>query len=118
MVILRVCSLKGFSMSVALMEYCSTFLLKVVAISFVFSYQRIILVLPSLMLPQVAFIIVSPAASILALKGSIFNVHTCHVLLQLVCLSKCFGAKVTLKLPLFMVCCNMQFQVASAGESS
>ena len=99
------------------MEYCNMLQLKVVAITFVFSYQWIILVLPSLVLSQIAFIIVSPAASIFALEGSIFDVHTCHVLFQFVCLSKGLRAEVTLKFPLFMMCCNVQLQIAPAGES-
>ena len=63
--------------------------------------------LPSLMLSQVAFIVVSPAASIFTLEGSVFDVNICHVLLQLVCLSEGLWAEVTLKFPLFMMRCNV-----------
>ena len=89
------------------MEYRKTLQLIVIAIVFVFPYQWIIFVLSPLVLPQVAFIIVGPATPILAFKGSIFDVHTCHVLLQFVCLGKGLRAKVTLKLPLFMMCSNV-----------
>ena len=74
--------------------------------------------LSPLMLSAVAFIVVGSTTSILALIGSILDVHIGHVLLQPVSLNKALGAEVTLELSLFVVSSNVKIEIAFAGELS
>ena len=70
------------------------------------------------MLSAVALIVVCSTTSILALIGSVLDVHICHVLLQPVCLNKALRAEVTLELSLFVVSSNVKIEIAFAGELS
>ena len=74
--------------------------------------------LSPLMLSAVALIVVCSTTSILALIGSVLDVHIGHVLLQPVCLNKALRAEVTLELSLFVVSSNVKIKIAFTGELS